>query len=101
MSSQFVSLAGMNAGVMTATNSQRALVLFVIAFLTGVAVGAVAIRYSPDSGEYSVLIMNEYTALRINKRTGQTWRLNRQEGSWEPVRVSNESGEKQGNTARR
>ena len=60
-----------------------------IGLLVGCFIGFLATHYLSRSDVYSIQIMNERTAVKMNKRTGETWTLDRVEKVWKPVKVSN------------
>jgi uncharacterized protein YacL len=58
-----------------------------IGLVLGLVIGFLlpALPRHPD--EFVVQIMNNAVAIKVNKRTGETWRLNREQGGfrWEPL----------------
>jgi hypothetical protein len=73
---------------MKSSNPKREAIVAALAFALGTAIGAALAGYFHGWGEnYSILIMNPHMALRIDKRTGQTWSMDFQDGFWQPVEV--------------
>ena len=53
----------------------------------GLLIGFLLLALLPHPDEFVVQIMNNSTAIKVNKRTGETWKLHREPGGyqWEPL----------------
>ena len=58
-----------------------------IGLVAGMLIGFLFNRYALQSENFSVQILNQHTAIKLNKRTGQTWRFFRGEleKGWQPI----------------
>ena len=43
----------------------------------------------PSTDNYSVQIMNQAVAIKVNKRTGETWEYSSGNRAWKPIATSN------------
>lgn len=56
-----------------------------IGFIAGICFGALSAHYLIRSDDYTIQIMNQRTALKINKRTGETWEFDPRQQTWIPI----------------
>jgi uncharacterized membrane-anchored protein YhcB (DUF1043 family) len=54
-----------------------------IGLIIGVSLGFAGSRLTSDL--YTIQVMNGATALKINKRTGESWRFDRVQNHWNPI----------------
>jgi hypothetical protein len=69
---------------------KRDLVAVSLGLIIGVVLAALAARFVFRSDDFAIHIMNRGIALKINNRTGQTWKLEDGEAVWLPVRNASE-----------
>lgn len=78
--------------LMKIENLRKPLFVGLIAgFIVGICAGVIATRFLFYSDDFSVQIMNHATAIKTNKRTGETWIMNRDDGVWQSTKTAPEN----------
>ena len=65
-------------------NPKQLLFGVVVGVVIGISGSLIALRTS-NRDEYSVSVLNERTAIKINKRTGESWQFDRVNRVWAPI----------------
>lgn len=60
-----------------------------VGLLVGLVVGVSVMHILNPPERYSIQIMNEVMALKLDKRTGQTWKLRGNGTEWIPISSTN------------
>lgn len=61
------------------------IVVMSIGFIAGICLGGLTCQKLVRSDDFTIQIMNQVTALKINKRTGETWEYDRRNKMWTPI----------------